>query len=76
MGVLRVLLVIALLAGLLYLVFWGLERRRAAGEAQRQHPSARRLGRRQQPARFVAPDDDEEFLRDLDRRRRQGDGPT
>ena len=73
-GVLRVLLVVALLAGSIYLVFWSLERRRAAGRAQRQHPSARRPTRRQ-PPRFVAPDDDEDFLRDLERKRRQEDGP-
>ena len=70
---LRVLLVVALVAGLIYLSFWMLERRRAAGEAQ-QHPS-RRPGRKQPPPRFVAPDDDDEFLRDLDRKRRQGDNP-
>ena len=72
---LKVLLVAAVVAGLVYAVMWALERRRASGAARSQHPSARRPGRRP-PPRMVAPDDDEEFLRDLDRRRRQGDGPS
>ena len=70
----KFLLVVIVFAALVYAVFWLLERRRATGEAQRQHPSGRGPVRRR-PARPVAPDDDEDFLRDLDRKRRQGDGP-
>ena len=70
---LKLLLVAALVAGVVYAVFWALERRRATGQAQRQHPSARRPPRA--PRRVVAPDDDEDFLRDLDRRRREKDEP-
>jgi hypothetical protein len=71
--VLKLLLVAAVVAGVVYAVFWALERRQAAGRAQRQHPSARRP--RPRPSRMVAPDDDEDFLRDLDRRRREKDEP-
>jgi hypothetical protein len=72
--VLKLLLVAALVAGLVYTVFWAIERRRAAGRSQTQHPSRRPL--RKPPPRVVAPDDDEDFLRDLDRkRRRQEDEP-
>jgi hypothetical protein len=72
--VLKLLLVAALVTGAVYAMFWLLERRRATGQAQRQHPSGRRPARRR-PTRSVAPDDDEDFLRDLDRKRRQEDGP-
>ena len=67
-------MVAVLVAGIVYAVFWMLEQRRASGRAQQQHPSARRPVKRT-PPRIVAPDDDDEFLRDLDRKRRQGDGP-
>ena len=70
---LKLLLVVAIVAGLVYAVLWALERRRAAGAALRQHPSSRRQTRR--PQRTVAPDDDEDFLRDLDRKRRQEGEP-
>ncbi len=70
---LKLLLVVAIVAGLVYAVLWAIERRRAAGAALRQHPSSRRQARR--PQRMVAPDDDEDFLRDLDRKRRQEGEP-
>ena len=69
---LKVLLVAALVAGLVYAFFWAIERRRATGSARGQHPSGRRPTRRP-PPRMVAPDDDEDFLRDLDRKRRSQD---
>ena len=66
---LKLLLVAALVAGLVYTVFWAIERRRAGGRARTQHPSRRPL--RKPPPRIVAPDDDEDFLRWLDRKRRK-----
>jgi hypothetical protein len=65
--VLKFLLVVALLAGILYAVMWTIERRRAAG------PGAERevTRRSNRPAKVVAPDDDEDFLRWLDRKRRK-----
>ena len=51
---LKVLLVVALLAGLVYAVVWAVERRRSGGGVRpRSKP------------RMVAPDDDEDFLRSL-----------
>ena len=70
---LKLLLVAALVAGVVYAIFWMLERRRVTGQAQSQHPSSGRLRKPQR--RPIAPDDDEEFLRDLDRRRRQEGDP-
>jgi hypothetical protein len=51
---------------------------RAAGAAPGGSPRSPGPPRgRQRPARFVAPDDDPEFLRDLERRTRRDDGsPT
>lgn len=61
----KFLLVVLLFAGVVYTFFWLLERRRSAGPAPRptQFPRPTR--------RTVAPDDDEEFLRELERRRRR-----
>jgi hypothetical protein len=64
--VLKFVLVVALLAGLIYMVLWTVEQRRAG------RPPQPRAGRRS-GARPVAPDDDEDFLRWLDRRRRRKD---
>jgi hypothetical protein len=61
--VLKFLLVVALFAGLVYAVMWTIERRRSLG-APKPRP------RRPQP-RQVAPDDDEDFLRWLERKRRK-----
>lgn len=65
---LKFLLVVALFAGVVYALMWTIERRRAAGSG-----SPRDLPRRpSRPAtRSVAPDDDEDFLRWLDRKRRK-----
>ena len=65
----KFLLVVLVFAALTYTVFWLLERRRAGG------PAARRTPTRPAP-RTMGPDDDEEFLRDLNRRYRPRDpGP-
>ena len=61
-----------LLAAVLYAVFWAIDRRnRPDGRARPTGPAPRR------PRGPVGPDDDEAFLRDLERRRRreQGDQP-
>ena len=59
----KFLLVIVLFAAVVYLTFWLIERRRApaapGGRAPRPTP------------RVAAPDDDEDFLRDLNRRNRR-----
>jgi len=61
----KFLLVIILFAGVVYAAFWLLERRRAGVRRTRPRPAS------PQP-RTVAPDDDEDFLRELNRRRRRG----
>ena len=66
-GVLKFLLVVAVIAGVVYAVMWTIERRRAAG-ARGTVPKKRR---ERPPAKQVAPDDDEDFLRWLDRKRRK-----
>jgi len=64
----KFLLVVLVFAALVYTVFWLLERRRAGGPAAPRTP--------QRPAsRAIGPDDDEEFLRDLNRRNRREQGP-
>jgi hypothetical protein len=62
--VLKFLLVVAIFAAVTYFVTRRLQER---GDA----PEPRRAARPTPPARPVAPDDDEEFLRDIDRRRRR-----
>ena len=66
----KFLLVVLVFAALVYTVFWLLERRRAGGPPTRRTPN--------RPAtRTIGPDDDEEFLRDLNRRYRPRDpGPS
>jgi hypothetical protein len=67
--VLKVLLVVLLLAALTYGLIRILDRRgiarRPKGRGQAPHPRPRP----------VAPDDDPDFLRDLDRKKRQGPEP-
>ena len=66
----KFLLVVIVFAALVYAVFWLIERRRGG--------SAARPGRPTPPKptpRSVAPDDDEDFLRGLNRRRRDQDKP-
>ena len=66
--VLKFLLVVALFAGVVYALMWTIERRRAAGPREERRtirPTSR------PPTKTVAPDDDEDFLRWLDRKRRK-----
>lgn len=71
----KFLLVVVVFAACVYGVFWLLERRRAGRLGPRPSTSRR-------PApRVTGPDDDDDFLRELDRRRRMGghgsaDGPA
>ena len=64
---LKVLLVVVLFAVATYLLIRVIERRGVARPVRRQAPRP--------PQRPVAPDDDEDFLRDLDRRRRHPEDP-
>ncbi len=64
---LKFLLVVALFAGVVYAVAWTFERRRTLGKGNalpRRRPAT-------PPTKQVAPDDDEDFLRWLDRKRRK-----
>ena len=62
----KFLLVVIVFAALVYTIFWLIERRRGTAPSPRRAPS--------RPARrTVAPDDDEDFLRDLNRRNRRRD---
>jgi hypothetical protein len=65
-----------LLAAMLYAVFWAIDRRnRSGGNGGTREP---RTPPRPSPRGPVGPDDDEAFLRDLERRRRreQGEPPA
>ena len=64
---LKFLLVVVLFAGLVYAIAWTIERRRALGSGNAL-PKRRRSA---PPPKQVAPDDDEDFLRWLDRKRRK-----
>jgi hypothetical protein len=64
--VLKVLVLVALLGLAIYLVVRTVQGR---GVAQQPRPH------RRPPARPVAPDDDPDFLRDLDRKRKHPDDP-
>ena len=72
-----------LLAAVLYAVFWAVDRRDRSGGSGGPSSGGERSGPRppkpspRAPRGPVGPDDDEAFLRDLDRRRRreQGDQP-
>ncbi|WP_372736861.1 hypothetical protein [Nocardioides sp.] len=65
---LKVLLVLLLFAALTYGLIRVIERRGVAGRTARPTKP-------QPPRRPVAPDDDVDFLRDLDRKRRQPPDP-
>lgn len=64
----KFLLVIAVFAALVYAVFWLIERRRGGGSRAKRRTSPPRP-----MPRMSAPDDDEDFLRDLNRRNRRKD---
>ena len=69
----KVLVLVALLALAIYLVVRTVQR---AGGGQSGRPPGRPQGRTpRSPRRPVAPDDDLDFLRDLDRKRRQEGEP-
>ena len=73
---LKFLLVVALFAALVYALMWTLERRRAGGsDGDPGGGSGNRLTRPRRgprpPSRQVAPDDDEDFLRWLEQKRRK-----
>ena len=63
---LRLVVFLAFLAAVLYAVFWLVDKRRAA----RGGPDGGGTGGRTVPRGPVGPDDDEDFLRELDRKRR------
>jgi hypothetical protein len=65
--VLKVLFVVVLFAVATYLLIRVIERRGVSRPVRRHQPRAQR--------RPVAPDDDEDFLRDLDRKRRHPEDP-
>jgi hypothetical protein len=69
----KFVLVVLLFAGAVYLLLWARERRRALGGGGRRGRGPGRLGGRPQ-SRPVAPDDDEDFLRWLDRKRPRDGG--
>ncbi len=66
---LKILIVVALLALAVWFLVRFLDGRAGSGQSRRPRPSA--------PPRVTGPDDDPEFLRDLERRRRreQREGP-
>ena len=64
----KVLVLVALLGLAIYLVVRTVQGRGAA-------PQGRPRPQRRPPARPVAPDDDPDFLRDLDRKRKHPDDP-
>lgn len=66
-----------LLAAVLYAVFWAIDRRNSSGGRGGSGGSRRPVSPPPRPRGPMGPDDDEAFLRDLERRRRreQGDQP-
>ena len=67
----RFVIVVLLFAGVVYALLWALERRRAA-RGGHGTPGSRPGTRRSRPQpRQVAPDDDEDFLRWLERKQRK-----
>ena len=70
---LKVLLVVLLLAAVTYGLVRAIDRRGIAGRPSRR-PAGPRTGPRPEP-RVQGPDDDPDFLRDLDRKRRQPPDP-
>ena len=68
---LKFLLVVAAFAVFVYALMWLLERRRAAGSSGTGARPSRTRRNATPPTRQVAPDDDEDFLRWLERKRRK-----
>ena len=65
----KILLVVILIAVAIYLTTRAIQRRGIA-------PTPKPRPRRSEPPRFVGPDDDPDFLRDLDRKRKHPEDPT
>ena len=63
----KFLLVVIVFAALVYTFFWLIERRRTAAPGPRTRPTPK------PERRTLAPDDDEDFLRDLNRRNKRPD---
>ena len=67
---LRLVVFLALLAAVVYACFWLLDRRRTPG------PETGGTGGRTVTPRPMGPDDDEDFLRELERKRRHTEPGT
>ncbi len=67
----RFVIVVLLFAGVVYALLWALERRRAARGGGGTAGPGRGLRRPRPETRQVAPDDDEDFLRWLERKQRK-----
>ena len=66
----KFLLVVVIFAAVTYLAIRWMQDRGTGG-----HPAQRKPARPRPPTRPVAPDDDEAFLRDLERKRRKQQKP-
>jgi hypothetical protein len=72
----KLLLVVVIIAVVVYLVTRAMQERGQVGPWRRPGaPRQQRPRPKPQPRRPVAPDDDDDFLRDLERKRRQGRDP-
>ena len=71
---LRVVVWLLVLAALVYLTFWVIDRRVTSdsGDDDESRPARRTRPSHDPGGGPVGPDDDDEFLRELDRRRRDG----
>ena len=70
-NVAKFVIVVLLFAGVVYALLWALERRRAARRGQGTTGAGPGLRRPRPQPRQVAPDDDEDFLRWLERKQRK-----
>jgi hypothetical protein len=73
--VLRFLIVVILFAVATYFLVRLLQERGVAPQQRPPHAKGPRHHRPSRPPKIVAPDDDEEFLRDLDRKRLNPEDP-
>jgi hypothetical protein len=74
----RFIVWLLLMAAVIYAVFWAIDRRNRLGGGGGGGGSVREPRPPRQPRGPMGPDDDEAFLRDLERRRRreQGEPPS
>ena len=70
----RFVFVVLLFAAMVYLLVRLLDRRSFGGGGKAAHGPTMR-GPKTPPPRTIAPDDDEQFLRDLDKRRKEQNPP-